>query len=944
MIDSSTAVLWRQADAIMDQLLDLEPAVQQKRLLELNPPGPVRERVEQMLKALDRPGVLDQQRFTGFTVGPEDQPPDLSGHEFGCYRLESLIGRGGMSAVYRAIRVDGAYDAPVALKLLNAALLATDWHERFKREVGFLANLRHPNIAALLDAGVAEDGTPWLVTELIQGQPIDRYCLDQALSISEQVGLMVDLAEAVAFAQKNLIVHRDIKPDNVLVTEQGRVVLLDFGIARALDAESARQTRAMATRAFTPEYAAPEQRSGQVVTTATDVYALGILLYKLLTGTLPMADRHTSARTQLTCRPSRELSASADIDPVERRRRCQVLKGDLDNIVVKALAEEPERRYTNAEQLAKDLRAWLSHRPVSARKPSIRYRFGLFVRRRRALAASLATLVLVTVVGISATLWQARQARMEAAVALAAQARTDAVSAFMMSLFDAADPDVSGLDDPRASELLNRGAMRIEQAFNDQPELRADLFLVLAALHQKLGQNQQSSELITTSDVLGSGTPEQQARGWLIESRNHFDSGQEMNQAVDAARNGLGVLPEAGSSAQRIHLLLALSGALHHVGQSEEALGAALTAKRLLEQDSLPDLDLNLAVLTNVALKQASAGDVEAAMDIAEQAWELAQDGQASPTRLAHLLSGYSSVLYQLRRFNEAADLQRQALALVDRHYPQAHNWRARLLGNLGNRLVSLGAYEEAEQMMREAIAMHETLASEATVRSAAVHNNLGNLLTYIERFDDAIEHLSVAFEFAQREFGPLDWRTMTVQANLGATMSKAGQTERGEELLFGALANRREVLGADDFNHALTKSLLAGHYLQYAQPAKALEWAERALANFDRAGVAESSAVMLALSYKGRALWQLGREIEARRGFDLAIQLADQLADDAGTNYLVVMDASLAFLSETDRDAATALLHHVQQSGELEKTPHRPEARRISAFIDQLSVEQAGQ
>lgn len=944
MIDSSTTELWRQADAILDQLLDLEPASQRQRLLQLTSPGPLRSRVEQLLAALDRPGILDQQRFTGFTLGPDDQAPDLSGHAFGCYRLESLIGRGGMSAVYKATRIDGAYDTPVALKLLNAALLATDWHDRFKREVGFLAELRHPHIAALLDAGVAEDGTPWLVTELIQGEPIDRYCRENALPIAEQIGLMVDLTQAVAFAQKNLIVHRDIKPDNVLVTEQGRVVLLDFGIARALDAESGLHTRALATRAFTPEYAAPEQMTGHPVTTATDVYALGILLYKLLTGRLPFTELHRSTGTHLTCRPSREISAVADLDPGERRRRIQALKGDLDNIVLKALAEEPERRYANAEQMGNDLQAWLSHRPVSARKPSMRYRLGLFVRRRRALAASLATLLLVAIIGVSATLWQAREARMEAAAALAAQARTDAVSAFMMSLFEAADPDVSGLDDPRASELLNRGAMRIEQAFTDQPELRADLFLMLAALNQKLGHNEQSRELLASSKVIGSGAPEQQAQGWLIQSRNHFDSGQEMRQAVDAARNGLASLPEAGPSALRIQLLLALSGALHHVGQGEEALAATLKARQLLARESLLDPDLHLAVMTNLAEKQAGAGDIQSALIVLEQAWALAQGGQASPTRLSHLLSGYSSVLYQAQRFNEAADLQRQALALVDRHYPQAHNWRARLLGNLGNRLVSLGEYEEAEQMMREALSMHESVAGEVTVRSAAVHNNLGNLLTYIERFDDAIEHLSVAFEFARREFGPLDWRTMTVQANLGATISKAGQQQKAEEMLLSALANRREVLGADDFNHAVSKSLLADHYLRYQQPGSALEWADRALANFDRAAVAESSAAMLALSYKGRALWHLGRETEARRSFDRAIQLADQLADNAGTNYLVVMDACLAFLAMTDPEAASALLSVVQKSGELEKTPRRPEARRISALADRISAHPSAQ
>jgi eukaryotic-like serine/threonine-protein kinase len=938
MANPSSTELWRQADAILDQLMDLDPDLRVEALHRLTAPGPLRERVEHLLDVLDQPGLLDRRGFSGLEAAADIDLPDLSGRILGTYRLESLIGRGGMSAVYRARRVDGAYDSNVALKVLNAGLLATDWLEHFRLEVRFLASLRHPNIASLLDAGVAEDGTPWFVTEFVDGEPIDRYCRQRKLGLRDRVALMKDLCEAVAFAQRNLIVHRDIKPENVLVDNSNRVVLLDFGIARALDAEAGTRAGGHNTRAFTPQYAAPEQLQGKPVTTATDVFSLGVVLYRLLTDNAPFATSGQTDTRRSTVRPSRQVSTMEGLEAGERKRRAQALKGDLDNIVLKAMAEEPEQRYANAGQLTNDLQAWLGHRPVSARKPSIAYRLGLFVRRRVALAVSLATLLVVAVLGISATLWQAQQARMEAEAALASQARTDAVSDFMMTLFESADPDLSGRDDPPASRLLDRGALRIDQAFSDQPELRVELALVLAALYQKLGLNQQSVELLASNEVMESGTPLQQARAWLVLARNLYDSGTEMNQAADAATQGLAVLPDTAPVTLRIELVLARAGALHHAGQVQASLDASLEAKQLLDQAPSAPVDLRLAVMTSLIGSQSTAGDVEGALLVAEQAWELVQGGQSSPTRLFLLLSTYSSALHQANRFQESAEMQRQALALVEAHYLDAHHWRARILGNLGNRLVSLGEYEEAERMMRQALALHESEAGELTLRSAAVHNNLGNLLTYIERFDDGIEHLSAAASYAQRTLGSLDLRTMTVRANLAATLSKSGQGDLAEEMLFDVKAGRREVLGEDHPLLALSKSLLADHYLRYDQPALALDWVDRALANFDRADSAASTSAMLAHAHKGRALWQLGREVEARQSFDHAVGLAEQLGDDAGTNYLVVMDACLAFLSVNDPGAAKDLLERLQQSGELEKTPRRPEARRIMALVQQLS------
>ncbi len=477
MATPSPTELWRQADSILDQLLDLDQGQRREALERLTAPGLLRVRVEHLLAAVEQPGILDQSHFSGLEAATDDSLPDLSGRTLGAYSLERLIGRGGMSAVYLARRVDGAYDAPVALKVLNAGLLATDWHERFRLEVRFLASLRHPHIASLLDAGVAEDGTPWLVTEFVDGEPIDQYSRRRKLSLRDRVGLMTDLCEAVAFAQKNLIVHRDIKPENVLVTDQGRVVLLDFGIARALDSQAGSRIDRQNTRAFTPQYAAPEQLGGQPVTTATDVFSLGVVLYRLLTDSAPFAGQTDVRRSSV--RPSRQVATQDGIDASERKRRIQTLKGDLDNIVLKAMADEPERRYANAEQFRSDLQAWLSYRPVSARAPSMTYRLTLFFQRRTALALTLLTLALVTVVGVSATLWQSREARLQAELARS-------VSDYLVTVFTSSDPTMGDAEDPPASELLRRGSREALDTLDSEPAVAAELLRVIGSIQRKL--------------------------------------------------------------------------------------------------------------------------------------------------------------------------------------------------------------------------------------------------------------------------------------------------------------------------------------------------------------------------------------------------------------------------------------------------------------------------
>ena len=666
---------WLAAERVLDQLMDLDPAARSEALGQLTEPGLVRECVIELLAAMERPGLLDHAGPALAAGMVEAAAPDLAGQVIDRYRMESLIGCGGMSAVYRASRIDGAFDEAVAIKLLNPALLSTRWSEQFQREVRFLASLRHPNIASLLDAGVSPDGTPWMVTELIDGVPIDQWC-GPSVPVRQRVALIRDLCRAVAFAQANLIVHRDIKPDNVLVTPEGRVVLLDFGIARALNAAGGDDQVTQPTRVFTPQYAAPEQLTGEPVTTATDVFAIGALLFRLLTGQAPFDASLSRAGGTVIAAPSRQLASDSSLSPSAHRQLRQLLRGDLDNIVQKAMAPEPGLRYANAEQLGDDLEAWLAFRAVRARRPSLPGRLRLFWLRRTALAGTLLALILVALAGASATLWQAAEARAQARAAMAASDRAMVVSEFLISLFEASDPDLYGNRPPDARTLLDAGLNRMRSEFRDQPETRLDLMLVLAQIYGKLGENELAESLIDDSAALEHGSRLQQARAWIIQSIVNFDRG-EAESAVIAAGAGLDLLDADAPLALQLGLGLTEARALNRAGRRHQAVAAARRQLELLEASALDEPNLRLAILAELIGFLTMANRATEALVYAEEANRMIAAGVGIPTTILTALTNHSHALSDLGRLSESTAQQRQALAVVENAYPRGHRLHA---------------------------------------------------------------------------------------------------------------------------------------------------------------------------------------------------------------------------------------------------------------------------
>ncbi len=422
--------------------------------------------------AADRLAALDPE------TSPARVASNWAGRRIGSFRLRSLIGEGGMAAVFDATREGADFDQRVAVKLLKRAAFSEYEQRSFKREQQALASLEHPNIARLIDGGVTDEGTPFLVMELVDGETITHYCEDRRACLRTRLGLFLTVCRAVDAAHRALIVHRDIKPSNILVTGDGVVKLLDFGIAKMLDDEHGELTRT-GLGALTPEYAAPEQFIGGTVTTATDTYALGVLLHELLTGTRPGRAVGT--------RPSDLLPDRATSDrPLLSRR---TLRGDLDNIVLKALDADPARRYSGARALAEDIERYLGGQPVLAHPPSRWYRATKFVDRHRGGVTVGFVLGIAVLVSLASALWQAHVARQQAA-------RADSVRDFVVDLLRQTAPSGPASERPDVPALVYEAAAKLPTALRDQPLVRAELLVTLGNVLRNMNDPRRSEGLL----------------------------------------------------------------------------------------------------------------------------------------------------------------------------------------------------------------------------------------------------------------------------------------------------------------------------------------------------------------------------------------------------------------------------------------------------------------
>ena len=508
---------------IVERALDIDEKARASLIADLcGPDTGLREEVASLLAFQDKATDFIEKpayQFAAEAIVDLDAGELKAGELIGDYEIVSLIGEGGMGEVYLA--EDAKLGRKVAIKLLKFGLASAHILRRFQQEERILAGLTHPNIARLYGGAVTANGLPYFVMEYVDGPRLDDYCRDHQLSIPQQLELFRKICAAVSYAHQHLVIHRDIKPANIRMTTDGEPKLLDFGIAKLLDPEANVPDMTMTFAAvMTPQYASPEQAHGEAMTTASDVYSLGVVLYELLTGQKPYKiDSRTPGAVaraiaeQEPTKPSTAIAKRGDNSKVEIRNS-KFLKGDLDNIVLKALRKEPERRYGSVGQFSDDIRRYLEGRPVIARKDTLGYRTSKFVRRNKITVAAAALVLLAIISALIVSLWEARNAARQRDLAQQEKLRGEQINDFLQSILAAASPEEKGKD-ATVLEVLQDATQRIDAEFAKQPDLKAQALLTIGSTYNSLGN-------IVEAEESTSGSIEPQPAALRRRQRHHF--------------------------------------------------------------------------------------------------------------------------------------------------------------------------------------------------------------------------------------------------------------------------------------------------------------------------------------------------------------------------------------------------------------------------------------
>jgi serine/threonine protein kinase/Tfp pilus assembly protein PilF len=802
-----------EAADIFGELVELAPAEARTTLQALEASDPDLARlVRGLLEADSAAGTFLEQGAVEYAprlgdLGASASPdPDAAGKAIGPYVLISLLGRGGMGEVWVAERRDGQFEQRVALKLLKGGMDSEGIRRRFLQERQVLARLEHPNIARLLDGGES-DGRPYFVMELVEGEPITDHCRRGRVPLEQRLRLMQTCCEAVDAAQRRLVVHRDIKPSNVLVTADGQVKLLDFGIAKVLSAEGdATQWTQIDERVLTPTYAAPEQILGEPVTTATDVYALGVLLYQLLTGALPHARKAASAaglasavENETVEKPSRAAgrpdAGAAGFPERESERLPALLEDDLDAILLKALRREPERRYPGAGALAEDLRRHLEGLRVEARPDTFSYRAGKFVRRHRAGVAAVSLTLAALVAGLAGTAWQARRAQANAR-------RAERVQDFLVQLFKASDPNQSRGETITARELLADGTRRIETELGGEPEVQATLYDAVSQINRSLGALPEAQALAERAvaarrRVLGPDDP-MTAQSRLTLAEVLFARG-EGKAAEKEVRSVLPVLAAAygQDGVETIRAKEALAALLVDRGEGKESLVLATeisaSRRRRFGAGSV-EAARDLGLLGSVQETAGQYGEAEKTYRAAAKILERALGADNPQTAAARY--SLAQVLAYVGKREEGEKQFRLALAAQRKSLGDKHPDVGETLIAVGLLYVNERRYPEADAAFTEALAIFQPLGHPET---GSCLRMLGMSLTSQERYADAAERFEEALAIFRRTRGDKDTLTLTALGNLGNAYLRLGQLDRAEPLLRESIMGIEGQFGADN-------------------------------------------------------------------------------------------------------------------------------------------------
>jgi serine/threonine protein kinase len=766
---------WRALAPYLDQALEMEEDQRAAWLVSLAAENPTL--AAQLAPLLEEHAHLAKAGFMDANVTPSPfAEPGLAGQVIGSYTLLSLIGQGGMGSVWLAERNDGRFQRRVAVKFLNLALVGRTNEERFKREGAILGRLAHPNIAELVDAGVSSAGFPYLVLEYVEGDHIDRYCDQHKLDVESRIRLFLDVTSAVDHAHANLIVHRDLKPSNILVSTEGQVKLLDFGIAKLIEIKDSDSALTALTapggQVLTPEYAAPEQITGAPVTTVTDVYALGILLYLLLTGEHPAGDKQKTpaelvkaivetdpqrlsdvVTTNGDAKRAEDNAAQRTTTPDKLQR---LLRGDLETIVAKALKKEPQERYSSAYAFSVDLERYLYNEPISARPDSFGYRAAKFIRRNRVVVALTSLAVLAVTVGLVAALLQSRTIRRERDIALQERNHALNVTEFVTGIFKLSDPDQARGKNATVREVLDRAAEQIDKNLSHDPVTRAQMMYVMGEVYDNLGALPRAESLTEEAlniqtKLLGPDNPEtltsKSLLGVILLEQGHYADAEKLQQECLTTRTRV-LGPEHIDTVRSMRRLAGVFGWEGRSEESQNLLRRALAIQRRTLGREHPETLMTANALAATIVDAKDKAKYTGAETIQRDALESERQvfGLEHPDTLNAMLT-LAEVLRLQERYTEAETVSRETLRIKSRVLGAEHGDTLVQASELASILAAAGRYQESEQLYRETRDLQQRVYGQHSRDVAGTTYNLACLAAIQEHRSEALKLLNEALE-----------------------------------------------------------------------------------------------------------------------------------------------------------------------------------------------------
>ncbi len=802
---------WEKLKAVFQQAIELTPEERGTFLEEHCKDDPeLRKEIESLIESHSKSGGLLEVTSiqSGEPDSPNDSPDSFIGLTIGKYKVEKKIGDGGMAVVYSAVRVDEHFTRHVAIKFIKRGMDTIEIIKRFKIEQQTLAALNHPYIAKIIDGGTTENGLPYFVMELIEGEPIDKYCLNKNLSVIEKLNLFGKVCSAIKYAHQNLVIHRDIKPGNIFVTSDGNPKLLDFGIAKLLNSSEG-QTNLTRTgfRLMTLEYASPEQFKGEQITTSTDIYSLGVVLYELLTGNFPYKFKNTLPyeveRVICTTEPQKPSTAvrnyydrlnedknkhsqnsSQHFDYKNYSKVSRRLSGDIDNIVLKAMQKEPGRRYSSVEQFSEDINRHLKGLPIIARKNSIGYRSKKFYERHRVGVITAFIILLLITVGAVGIMYQSKIAANERDKARIEAVKVEKINSFLQDMLSSADPYEKGKD-VKVVEILDNASKKIDSTLKGQPEIEAEVRSTIGITYQDLG--------------------------FYNKARIQFEKALKIRESIFGNNN-----EKTANSLQN------MASIIYDEGNYKKAKVLYEKAIKMYRKLSNTNSTSLAESLNEYGMLKVQLGKYDEAIKYLEESYAIYRKEGNETYNTAALINNIAWVYDYKGALDSAEAMYRKALSISYKLPGNIDLQIAHETNNLASVLHEKGDFKSAIKLYKKSLNIRKKVLGETNPKVALAICNLGEELYYIKDYSGSSEKANKAFQI-WKETLPTDHPYFAkIYLLLGRISNEKGEPKKAEGYLQKALRIEYKKLTGHKYYIAETKCELGKSFFLQGRYSKA--------------------------------------------------------------------------------------------------------------------------